>query len=596
MSFDSQQRAPPQLYDDLEGLDAEDTRVWEASPLRHMAQRADDLMEYWRQARDRSRSQELYSDMKGYRTFVPCPLVPFERMQAVLIRREYEAAWSDLEEAFVVGKRSFATKEGPLRYAGPPTPASRAPFNYAFALTGYPGIGKTMFLAFALLRCLERHWTVILQTGAAEVLIFNSNGVYALPLPVDLRILKKGLSRTTWCLVDSNTALESVPEHILNLDLFLIQATSPRSNRFSWSKKRCTSYRRYIIDPMPLDEAQLVFPLQRGTVRSQTTDRIIQAYYDRYGPSTRLACVAGLEDIECWEKVPAQRLTQALTDLTLPQLEKLAKHASLLRMDDEVSSAILLVRPGATRNVAQVDFVSTNVLLRCANSMSLSRHDLLRHFYHLFASSPQAKAAAGNLLEAHMHRLLPMSYSWSVTERGDSAGEPDGSPKYRMVVYGGSTDTLRIELDDGSTPVPSNEVLAIHEYNSGEKIILEGKYYMPKARNGPTIDSFIYNPTTNTITAFQITAFQITAAADQHSVNTEDLSWLKTLRGASADAPAIDLVAITSSPAVRFPCEDTAKSVIRNMYDLCLDDLPEPCDEPPPKRRRFADAATQTIE
>ena len=115
-----------------------------------------------------------------------------------------------------------------------------------------------MFLALALLRCLERHWTVLLQTGAAEVLIFNSNGVYALPLPVDLRILRKGLPRTTWCLVDSNTALESVPDHILNLDLFLIQATSPRSNRTSWSTKRSTSYRCYIIDPMPLDEAQLV--------------------------------------------------------------------------------------------------------------------------------------------------------------------------------------------------------------------------------------------------------------------------------------------------------------------------------------------------
>ena len=116
MSFDSQQRAPPRLYDDLDGLDAEDTRVWEASPLRHMAQPVNNLMDYWRQARDGSRSQELYSDLKGYRTFKPCPLNPFKRMEAVLIRREYEAAWSDLEQAFVVGKRSFATREGPLRY------------------------------------------------------------------------------------------------------------------------------------------------------------------------------------------------------------------------------------------------------------------------------------------------------------------------------------------------------------------------------------------------------------------------------------------------------------------------------------------------
>ena len=115
-----------------------------------------------------------------------------------------------------------------------------------------------MFLAFALLRCLERHWTVVLQTSAARVLIFNSKGVYAIPSMVDPDDLEQGLPRTTWCLVDSNTTLESVPDHILNLDLFLIQATSPRSNRTSWSKKRNTSYRRYILNPMPLDEAHLV--------------------------------------------------------------------------------------------------------------------------------------------------------------------------------------------------------------------------------------------------------------------------------------------------------------------------------------------------
>ncbi|KAI5886969.1 uncharacterized protein SCHCODRAFT_02640408 [Schizophyllum commune H4-8] len=591
MSLNSQQQSPPQLYDDLEGLDAEDARAWEASPLRPQAQRVDYLMEYWRQARDDSRSQELYSDLKDYRTFVPCPLDPFTRLQAVLIRREYEAAWSNLEEAFVGGKKKFATKEGPLRYAGHPTPAARAPFNYAFTLTGYPGIGKTMFLALALLRCLERHWTVILQTIPDKVLIFNSEGVYAIPSKVEPAELAQGLPRTTWCLVDSNTALESVPHLILNLDLFLIQATSPRSNRTSWSTKRETIYRHYIIDPMPLDEAQLVFSLQRDAVLSQATDRILQAYNDRYGPSTHHAFLAGsAEPFELWDELPAERLTAALADLTLPQLEKLAKHASFLHMDDDVSSVILLIRPGATRNVVQVDFVSTHVLLRCSNSLSLSRFDLLRHFYRLFASSPQAKFVAGKLLEAHMDHLLPMSYSWSVTKRGDSAGKPDDSTKYRMVVYGGSTDTLRIELDDGSAQVPSNEVLAIHEYNSGESIKLEGKYYMPKARNELTIDSFIYNPTTNTITAFQITV------SEQHLVDIEYFLWLKTLRGSSADAPAIDLVIISSDLTVRLPHKDTATSVIRSMYDLYLDDLPAPCDELPPKRQRLAGAATETIE
>ena len=158
------------LYDDPRTLDAEDARAWDAwyysrTPERRPERIDDDLNEYWRKARDPNASKELYSDVDGFCTFVPCPLIPFSHLHAILIRREYEAAWRDLEKAFVVGGRKHTTTEGPVHYgsyfpphvwsatysptAGHPTPSTRAPFNHAFALTGHPGIGMFALLLFA---------------------------------------------------------------------------------------------------------------------------------------------------------------------------------------------------------------------------------------------------------------------------------------------------------------------------------------------------------------------------------------------------------------------------------------------------------------
>ncbi|KAL1754357.1 hypothetical protein FB107DRAFT_291690 [Schizophyllum commune] len=405
------------LYDHA-ALDAADARAWNSGRLARVAVPASDaLQKYWEVARDSKRSGGLYGDagqlpvvdreihnnsgkpadtLETYQTFSPCPVDVFGSVKAVLIRREYEAAWRDLESSFVARRKIFDPAKVATRYEGHPTPTPVAPYPRAYTITGCPGIGKTLFLAFALLRCLERHWTVVLQTHPSFLHIFNSVGVWTVRTrDVDLYGLHCAVPKATWCL-----ALLSVPQHIIDLGRFIVQAALPEHRRTSWQDKVQMIANDYVMRPMGVEEAQ--------AARTATTDRIIREFLDRYGPHTRLAFRAAAQG-EDWEDEVAARLDGALTNVSTPnafeelvgsaRLEQLIRLARDLRlgtrlvrtdprflrtgarilstdvrlfrlagrswMGDDVAYALLVVRPGKTRSCARVDFALPYVRGRC---------------------------------------------------------------------------------------------------------------------------------------------------------------------------------------------------------------------------------------
>ncbi|KAL1674732.1 hypothetical protein EV122DRAFT_220051 [Schizophyllum commune] len=430
------------LYDHA-ALDAADARAWNSGRLARVAVPASDaLQKYWEIARDPKRSGGLYGDagqlpvvdgeihnnsgkladtLETYQTFSPCPVDVFDSVKAVLIRREYEAAWRDLESSFVARRNIFDPAEAATRYEGHPTPTPVAPYPHAYTITGNPGIGKTLFLAFALLHCLERHWTVVLQTHPSFLHIFNSVGIWKVcTRDVDMFGLHCAVPKATWCLVDSNEgALLSVPQHIIDLGRFIVQAALPEHRRTSWQDKVQMIANDYVMRPMGVEEAQAAcelainetsrFSLHCADVRrTSTTDRIIWEFFDKYGPHTRLAFRAAAQG-EDWEDGPAARLIGALTNVSTPnafeelvgparleQLIRLARDLRLgsrllrtdpkflrtgarilstdvrlfrlarrSRMGDDIAYALLVVLPGKNRSCAQVDFVSPYVRGRC---------------------------------------------------------------------------------------------------------------------------------------------------------------------------------------------------------------------------------------
>ena len=100
------------LYD-IKTLDSADAIAWGRMIPEPVV--FDTYLEYWKQARDPVRSKQLYGKIRNYRTFKPIPGL-FDGTKRILIRREYEAAWRDLESAFVTGKTDFDTTEGPQWY------------------------------------------------------------------------------------------------------------------------------------------------------------------------------------------------------------------------------------------------------------------------------------------------------------------------------------------------------------------------------------------------------------------------------------------------------------------------------------------------
>jgi hypothetical protein len=62
------------------------------------------------------------------------------------------------------------------------------------------------------------------------------------------------IPKSTWCLVDSNRGLITVPFFLTALGLFIVQASSPRSNRIDWTNKTSKPVMRFFMKPWDLIE------------------------------------------------------------------------------------------------------------------------------------------------------------------------------------------------------------------------------------------------------------------------------------------------------------------------------------------------------
>ncbi|KAL1722504.1 hypothetical protein EV715DRAFT_261545 [Schizophyllum commune] len=549
------------LYD-IKTLDDEDARAWGAGAgaLPGLKRLTGPIEEYWKQARDPERSHLLYRAIEGtdYQAFVPAPKI-FEGLRQVLLRREYEAAWRDMESAFASGRTYFPVREGTTAYEGPPVPGDQAPYPYAYCITGHPGIGKTLFLSLALLRCLKRHWTVVLQLQPYSILIFNSSGVYSVSYTVGMAELSGALPRATWCLVDSNDVMRGMPCNFLTLDRFLVQTASPQADCLSWGLSRRQFYSRYLIKPMPLQEAQLAYSASVHNP-NPNSNRIIQLFFDKYGPSTRHAFQA-VSARENWSEAQSIVLQSALERFDYPQFRDLVSGAKTLQTDDQVAHHILLVEPADKRHLVKVDLVSAHVLALVTKSFSSLPSQGVRLVYDLFASDVRTKDAAIRLVEEGMHALLPLPSHWPLTKW-------PSVDKYRMVVSGDANNPIRIADLRAAASGSVHDALIVERVNAGQDLKLAGKYYqMPKASHLRQVDSFIYNPQSNVITAFHFT----TSAT--HFVDLEGLKWLRSLRGTpGGPAPIIDLVVVSPDSTLELTVSKLALELLRQVYRLHLRD------------------------
>lgn len=163
-------------------------------------------------------------------------------------------------------------------------------------------VGKSLWLYYALVRCLEQGRTVLLQVSLDEAFILNCHGVFEITTTVRGRLLSGSLSPSTWCLIDSNLRLKCVPDYVTDMSFFIVQAASPRDDRMKWIWKTTLRWCRYLMKPMTAREliagcghlapAHVIttdhpYRLSLQVDAPEANESRLTEFFEKYGPSSR---------------------------------------------------------------------------------------------------------------------------------------------------------------------------------------------------------------------------------------------------------------------------------------------------------------------
>ncbi|EDR05961.1 uncharacterized protein LACBIDRAFT_329135 [Laccaria bicolor S238N-H82] len=198
-------------------------------------------------------------------------------------------------------------------YYDKPTSVRRAP---CVVVTGQPGIGKSVWVYYALRRCLAERKPVIWYYQK-HCYLFVEEGVYVMPD----HFQKAHFKRFIWTLVDSDEAKEGVPEYLVphGTRLFVIYSTSPRRDR--WSRLHKT-VRPIVAIMNPWERKEILRVASTYTLDGINESRTNEIF-DQLGPTPRL-CIDYQLDSMAMRQYEQDLRTAMISVITTDKLESLA--------------------------------------------------------------------------------------------------------------------------------------------------------------------------------------------------------------------------------------------------------------------------------
>ncbi|KAH9048862.1 hypothetical protein EDB84DRAFT_1574436 [Lactarius hengduanensis] len=280
----------------------------------------------------------------------------------LLVRNEYKVAYPTL--------RSYKTN----------------PRSGGVVVTGQPGIGKTCFLYYLLLRLLSARETVAFQVNDNFILfqdsgvrIFGTTSIYARRIPTG-----------TWLLTDSCARFEMPCSAFLSTptsDAWIVQTTSP--DRGSWAKwhKERTAH-MYWMDVFPLNELNAL-----GTILDLNL-KSLRDNYDLWGPSAR-TCISLMDP----DQVGAHILTvaSAAYEFTSNVKQFDGLNAAL------VSHRLFAVKPiEGSRQTVTAEFASRHLLGFVSRAYAERDRAMRLSFYKQISGHAWFSTSAGRIFETHV--------------------------------------------------------------------------------------------------------------------------------------------------------------------------------------------------
>ncbi|KAH9026490.1 hypothetical protein EDB85DRAFT_1979187 [Lactarius pseudohatsudake] len=242
-------------------------------------------------------------------------------------------------------------------------------------VTGQPGIGKTCFLYYALLRRLSEMKPVALERPGFFIL-FHDGGVYRYSLDADPEYLPAG----TWALSDGNdepyrpcSAFQTVSER---RTAWLIQTTSQVEARWRRWRKYCDAD-MFVMNHISIEEMTVLSKVLSLDVNN------IRHLYRKWGPSARTCLQLLLEGDdgphECKVKKAADELVKN------PNFDEF-----------KVSHLLFSIRPENQNRVGrkiQIPEIATDHI-KAIISYAAADADARDQFFHRMSTEPELRAPA----------------------------------------------------------------------------------------------------------------------------------------------------------------------------------------------------------
>ncbi|SJL08737.1 uncharacterized protein ARMOST_12107 [Armillaria ostoyae] len=408
--------------------------------------------------------RDISTDLTIANTFIALPELDMsytlnQSHQHLLIRLEYVYLFNRL--------RSFsATPHG---------------VGCGIVVTGQPGIGKSIFLLYALLRALQNGEELVLHFDG-ETYIMTQNG----PIPIDPSYLQEMVKKPVWALIDSDRRKKVPPspwltKHRLVLPIF---ATSPDKDRYDWLTRR--NGVTFVMDPWTYQELLL-------SVRLLGNTQILQNLYESRLPQAVYVCGPVIRDINTFvlSELPTPitvRMDAALDFSSFRDLAKLFLTYSSSCVQE--SHSVILMRRRLTTDPLSgdeilLDFRSGYVAEHAWSRLWELEHDESLKYFALFGQHATLSIASGWAFENIAHR-----YMCQITPT-----RPNLPPMHSLVYSAGPTFTRII----GSTPsyfLPiHNQVRTPIFYSMASEVKLDASaYYIPRRTNNPLFDALFFGP------------------------------------------------------------------------------------------------------
>ena len=348
-----------------------------------------DLTSFWDSLRK-------ISKMDGFLHFEHIPPFFPDNFEALYVRKAYEDLFAII-----------------CKNCDPDPPKKRL---HGMAISGTPGIGKSMFLFYVLWRLanMELKGTVILrrQLDEEEIYVFQNEGCWITMDHKDIRLLLK--DPNTWYLTDALLPPPGLPKAIT------ILVSSPSEKYYSEFLKYSHVAPLHYLPVWSLDELKLVAPSYNRS------EDVVKERFDMIGGVPRYVLEKD-DDLEEIVKLSMEKLP--LDKLILIALGKFSK-------EDQISHQIVHFKVEPPLYTKRTLTITSMCALNKASEKFLALSDNnLKHFIFWSTGIPSLAFFRARAFEDYGHRRLSRGGDFLIRSLDDETEETLKLPRRSLEVF-----------------------------------------------------------------------------------------------------------------------------------------------------------------